>query len=495
MNKMAENEFRFKGAFPALVTPFDENGVNEEQYRGLIDYVIKAGATGIVPCGTTGEFTSMSFDEKVEAFRVACEVAKGRVPVLAGTGAARTGDAIKLTKRAAEFGAEAALVVSPYFLKPTTKEIFEHYEKVANASDIPIFLYNIPQVTGVLLNWWLIDGLREIDGITGMKDSSGNLVNLTTILVRRPENFQVVIGHDEVAFPALAAGCDGVILASANVFPDRYIKMQSALASGDLKGALIVQRSIQKAVRLFVNRGGGLAVKAALNMMGVPVGLARPPLLEGDGLRYEDIDELRTCLEDIQLIPRGPLTFRAGDKSIIAESYPMAVGMVPDEIADLTLIHGEALAGEGQEVAHVDLVLGLRNGPMSAALDEAGKIVEGFHPSNIIKDLELVTIFAPTVTIVDDKHKTMVYDVAQKAVADAVRRTITDMIFPEELIRDLVLAVNAFVHPSASNPKRVHINNFRATRHALRRAIEGRQSVAEVIARKESARHPFAYNP
>ncbi|MGY5879201.1 MAG: 4-hydroxy-tetrahydrodipicolinate synthase [Candidatus Thorarchaeota archaeon] len=492
---MSDGEFRFHGAYPALVTPFDENGVNEEQFRGLIDHVIKAGATGIVPCGTTGEFTSMKFDEKVEAFRIACEAAKGRVPVLAGTGAAYTSDAIKLTRRAAEFGADAALVVSPYFLKPSAKEVFEHYEKVANNSDIPIFLYNIPQVTGVPLHWTMIDGLREIDGIVGLKDSSGDLVNLTTILVRRPEDFQVVVGHDEVALPALASGCDGAILASANVFPDRYIKMQAAIATGDMKEALIIQRSIQKTVRIFVNKGGGLAIKAALNMMGVPVGDARPPLQVGDVLGYGDVDELRACLEDLQMIPRGIVTFKMGDRAIESEEYPKAVGMVPDVVEDLTLLHGEALYGGNSEVAHVDLVLGIRDGPMSEALVDTGKIIEGRHPSNVIKDLELTTVFAPTVTVTSEKHKKMVFDVAQKAVADAVKRTITDMIIPHELVPDLILAVNVFVHPSAANPRRVHINNFIAVRHAIRRAIEGRQSVDEIIARKDSARHPFAYNP
>lgn len=494
VNQVAE-KYRFHGVYPALVTPFDENGVNEKQFRGLIDYVIRAGATGIVPCGTTGEFTNMTFDEKVDAIRIACEAAKGRVPVLAGCGAAYTNDAIKLVRRAVEFGADAALVVSPYFLKPTNKEIFDHYQKVANNSDIPIFVYNIPQVTGVPIHWTLVDGLRDIDGVEGMKDSSGNLVNLTTILVRKPENFQVVIGHDEVALPALAAGCDGAILASANIFPNRYIKMQSALAQGDLKEAYLLQRSIQKAVRIIVNKGGGMAVKAALNMMGVPVGLAREPLIEGDSLSYEDIDEIRTCLEDLQLIPRGQVTFRMGDRAIVAESYPKALGLVPDEVPDLTLMHGEALAGGGMEVAHVDLVMGLKTGPVAAALEDAGKIIEGFHPSNIIKDLEPTTVFAPTVTITGEDHKRLVFEVAQKAVADAVKRTVTDRIIPEELAPDLIIAVNVFVHPKANNARRVHINNFRATRFALRRAIEGRQSVDEIIARLESARHPFAYNP
>lgn len=487
--------FRFKGAYPALVTPFNDDGVDEAQFRGLIDYVIKAGATGIVPCGTTGEFTSMRFEEKVEALRIACDAAKNRVPVLAGTGAAYTADAVKLTRKAAEFGADAALVVSPYFLKPSNKEVLEHYERVARGSDIPIFAYNIPQVTGVPLHWTLVDGLREIDGLIGMKDSSGNLVNLTTILVRRPDDFQVVIGHDEVALPALAMGCDGAILASANIFPDRYIKMQASLASGDLKDALLIQRSIQKTVRIIVNKGGGMAVKAALNMMGVPVGKARPPLLEGDSFSYEDLDEIRTCLEDLQLIPRGPVTYRMGQRSVVAEGYPKAVGLVPDVVDDLTLLHGESLCGGGQEVAHVDLVMGIRDGPIGAALDQAGKMRDGYHSADIIKKLEPTTVFAPTVTITQEHHKKMVYEVAQKAVADAIRRSITDGVIPEELIPDIAITANVFVHPDAVNARRVHINNFRAVRHAIRRAIEGRQSSEEIQARKDSARHPFAYNP
>ena len=169
--------------------------------------------------------------------------------------------------------------------------------------------------------------------------------------------------------------------------------------------------------------------------------------------------------------------------------------MVPEEVVDLTILHGESLCGGGQEVAHVDLVLGLRGGPLKVALDTADQIVEGYHSSTIIKDLEPTTIFAPTVTIVNEPHKQMVYGVAQKAVADAVKRTITDDIIPEEMIADIVIAANVFVHPSAVNAKRVHINNFRAVRHAIRRAIERRQTKDEIVKNIDSARHPFAYNP
>lgn len=491
---VSRSSWRFKGVYPALVTPFDENGVNEQQYRALIDHVIKAGATGIVPCGSTGEFTNMSFEERLEALRIACEAAKGRVPVLAGTGAAYTSDAVKLTRRAAELGASAALVISPYYLKPSTKEIYEHFEKVAGSSELPIFLYNYPQLTGVNLDWWLVDGLREIDGIVGMKDSSGNMINLTNILVRRPEEFQIVIGHDEIALPALAAGCDGAILASASVFLDRYLRIMTDLSQGDLKEARLIQRSIQRTVRVLV-KGGGLAVKAALNMMGVPVGKARMPLMEGDLLAYDEIDELRALLEDLQLIPRGPVIFKMGNRSLVAEAYPKAVGMTRDVIDDLTLLHGEALCGEALEVAHVDLVMGLKDGPLQAAVANSGKLVEGFHSSNIIKDVRPTTVFASTVAITGERHRKMVYETAQKAVADAVTRTITDRMIPEELVPDLIVAVNVFVHPNANNPRRVFYNNFRAVRYAIRHALERRESIEEIMARKESARHPFAYNP
>jgi 5,6,7,8-tetrahydromethanopterin hydro-lyase len=230
-------------------------------------------------------------------------------------------------------------------------------------------------------------------------------------------------------------------------------------------------------------------------MMGMPVGEARRPLYAGDSLKYDDIDELRTCLEDLQLIPKGPVTFKMGKRAIIAESYPKAVGLVRDVIPDLTLLHGEALTGEGHEIAHVDLVMGVRDGPLKVALENANRNVEGHHSSMVIKDLEPATVFAPTVTIRKESHKKMVEDVAMRAVSDAIKRSVTDGILPEELISDIVIVANTFVHPDAVNPRRVHINNFRAVRHALRRAIEGRQTVDEIVARKDSARHPFAYNP
>jgi formaldehyde-activating enzyme len=305
----------------------------------------------------------------------------------------------------------------------------------------------------------------------------------------------VVIGHDEVAFPALASGCDGAILMSANVFPGFYIKMQESIANGNLTEGFGIQRKIQKTIRLLINRGGGMAIKIALNMMGIPVGDARMPLISGDVMGYQDIDDVRTCLEDLELIPRGPVTYKVGGQSFVTESYPKAVGMVPDVIDDLTLLHGEALCGNSHEVAHVDLILGLKDGPMEQATRYANKPIDGYHDCNQITDLELTTIYAPTVTITNEKHRDLVYGIAQDAVADAIKRSITDNLFPDELISKIALAANVFVHPNANNPRRVYINNFRAVRFALRRAIEGRQPVDEIKARKESARHPFAYNP
>jgi formaldehyde-activating enzyme len=282
---------------------------------------------------------------------------------------------------------------------------------------------------------------------------------------------------------------------SANVFPGFYIKMQIAIAHGNFAEAFEVQRKIQKTIRLLVNRGGGMAIKVALNMMGVPVGDARLPLIPGDTMGYQDIDDVRTCLEDLNLIPRGSVTYKVGDQSFVTDSYPKAVGMVRDVIDDLTLLHGEALCGHGHEVAHVDLILGLKEGPMEQAIRYADKPISGYHNCNIIKNLELITVFAPTVTMTNEEHRDLVYGVTQDAVGDAIKQSVNDGLFPDELISEIAIATNVFVHPNANNPRRIYINNFRAVRFALRRALEGRQSVEEIKARKDSARHPFAYNP
>lgn len=194
---------------PALVTPFTDDGrsVDEERFRRLIGHLIDLGVTGLVPCGTTGEFQNLSEQERKRAVEVAVDEANHRVPVIAGSGASGTDLAIEKARHAKDVGADAAIVVTPYYHKPTNRGLYEHFRKIAEAVDIPIVVYNIPQATGVSLPWQIVEDLVEIPNIAGLKDSSGELRFILAVLEKVGERLPVMCGNDEVVLPALAAGC------------------------------------------------------------------------------------------------------------------------------------------------------------------------------------------------------------------------------------------------------------------------------------------------
>ena len=177
-------DFRLEGVIPALVTPFDEHEeFNEEAYRRLIDWLIERGVTGVVPCGTTGEFSMMTREERRRVLEVCVDQVNGRVPVIAGTGWTATKLVIEETQYAKDVGADAALIVNPYYLKPKGgKGIYDHYLAIAEAVDFPIVLYNIPSCTGQYIPWQVVEDLAEIDNIVGLKDSSGDLKYLMSVL-------------------------------------------------------------------------------------------------------------------------------------------------------------------------------------------------------------------------------------------------------------------------------------------------------------------------
>ena len=227
----------------------------------------------------------------------------GKVPVIAGTGEASTCHTIELTQAAAEAGAAAALVVTPYFLHPSDKGIHRHFLEVARHSSIPIILYNIPQTVDAPLPRPVIEDLATIDNIIAVKDSSGNLTYTMELLEFVGDQLDIVIGHDEVVLPALAGGCSGMILASAQVFPEHWQKVLQAVAANDLAQARTVQRQVQKLARIFCRYGGPVPVKAALNMMGIAVGTSRKPLKIGGVLSNEDREEIR--IELIKLEKTG----------------------------------------------------------------------------------------------------------------------------------------------------------------------------------------------
>ena len=496
-----EKRFLPKGVIPALVTPFKRNfEVDEESLRRLIDFVIKKGVTGVVPCGTTGEFVNMTAEERMRVVEVTIDAVNGRVPVYAGTGDAGTGEAIEFTKHAEDAGADAALVVSPFYFKPTDKEIFEHYEKIAETVDLPIILYNIPQVTGVEIPWWVVEGLAEIGNIVGIKDSSGNMPYMMALLEKLYEKFSIICGHDEVVVAALAAGADGMILASANLIPDLWLELYDLVKKCNLEEACSLQRKLQTLTRIITRHGGGLAVKAGLKMMGLEVGTARKPLMTGGVFRYEDEELLRLNLEWLGKLSSKPLQLEIKPKFVAKSIFAGAVPQTPTKIGDFSLKIGEAFASPSTaEVAHIDLLIGRRDGPVGKTLQETLANPRAGHEPQLVRlgstTVKPDTLLVPTVTVRTERHAELVYVYAMSGVAKAVVDSVEDGLLPKDALEELVMIANVFVHPTASNPKRVMINNYKAMVWAIRKALEARPTLEDIMERKESARHPFRYEP
>jgi 4-hydroxy-tetrahydrodipicolinate synthase len=491
--------FKPEGIFPALVTPFTDDGkiIDEERLRILVNHCIELGVHGVVPCGTTGEFVNLSTEEKKKVIKTVIDEVNGRVPVIAGTGASGTRETVEMTKYAKDAGATAALIVTPFYLKPADRGIYEHYNTIATEVDLPIILYNIPQCTGLSLPWQMVEDLAQIPNIVAVKDSSGQLSFILAVLEKVRDKINVLCGHDEVVIAALAAGCSGAILASANVIPDVWIQIYNHIKNGELQKARELQYKVQKIARIIAG-SGAVGTKAALNMMKIKVGPVRMPLSVGGELTYESREELRLDLEKIGKIEPKPVTFEITEKPV--EQRFMAIDVTPEAIRDFNLRVGEALAGQGAEVAHIDLLIGKKTGPVAEAFAKAKATpTPGHEPLLAILEPNLsvkpVTLIVPTVTITGMRQASMVYGPAQTAVAKAVVDSVADGTIPKEAVEELIIIANVFVHPTAVDRQRVYINNYKAMRHAIRKTIEGRPNMDELIENKDRSKHPFKYTP
>jgi formaldehyde-activating enzyme len=373
------------------------------------------------------------------------------------------------------------------------KGIYDHYINIAESVDIPIVIYNIPVATHQYIPWTVVEDLADVPNIVGMKDSSGDLKYLTTVLEKVSDKIDVVCGWDEVVLPALAAGCNGMILASANVITPYWLDIYHKMKDGDLEGARQVQRKIQKFTRHMV-ASGAQGPKLCLNFMGHKVGKTRRPIIVGDTVSYEMREEFRVELEKLGLLEKRPVTIKVRpDKPLEQRFYNVEV--TPDVIERFSLRTGEALVDPTtNEVAHIDLLIGSVDGPVGKAYANALA-----NPSREREALQVIlepnmavkppTIIVPTVPVSGMRGASMVYGPAQEGVAKAVTQSVADGILPET--GELALIANVFVHPSASRRRRVYINNFKAMRHAIRKAMEGRPTAKETLENKDNARHPF----
>jgi 5,6,7,8-tetrahydromethanopterin hydro-lyase len=418
----------------------------------------------------------------------------GRVPVIAGTGDTSTKLVIDATKHALDVGADAAIIVNPYYMKPKGgKGIFDHYSAISEAVDIPMVIYNIPVATNQYIPWQVVEDLADLDNVVGMKDSSGDMKYLMTILEKVSDKIDVVCGWDEIVLPALAAGANGMILASANVITPLWLDIYDKVKEGRLDEAREAMKRIQKFTRHMVATGAQ-GPKLCLNYMGVKVGSTRRPIIIGDTVSYELREELRIELEKLGLLERKPITVKVkSDKPLDGRFY--AVDVTPSLIEKFDLRTGEALVDpDSNEVAHIDLLIGSVEGPVGQAYANALAT-----PSKEREALQVIlepnmavkppTIIVPTVPVGGMRDASMVYGPGQAGVAKAVAQSVEDGILPAT--DDLVIIANVFVHPSASRRNRVFINNYKAMRHAIRKAMEGRPTAEESAGNAKNARHPF----
>jgi len=481
----------FKGIFPALVTPFTQDDkLDETAYRELIRFVLPH-VNGLVPSGTTGEFSYMTEAERIRTFEIALEEAKGK-PVVAGTGCPSTRATVRLTRAAKEAGVAAALIVAPYYLKPTFNEIYEHYQEL-NKIGIPLILYNIPQCAGSHYKWWTAEGMAtDLENIVGIKDSSGDVPFLMAMLEKVKGTIGIFTGHDETLAAVLAAGADGAILASANLIPEIEQEIYQAVKRGDLEAAQRRQQEIQILTRIVVRKGANQAVKEGLRMRGLEMSDSRLPIVPGGAFEREDREDLRTQLENLGYIDKKPVKFPVGDG--LTADYA-ATFATPPVIGDLALRVGEGFAGPPfSEIAHIDLLLGLKDGPVGRAMDRALKEGRPGHELKVINERPRI-LLVPTVTVRGKKAAQLVYEDAAEGVNMAIEHSIAQGFLPEGLLDEICLIANVFVHPAAAIRRRIKINNYKAMRGAIRKAIEGRPTVDELIHEKAAARHPFRYAP
>lgn len=290
----------FEGAMTAMVTPFDKEGkVDEEGLRENVRFQIKKGVHGLVPVGTTGECATLSYEEHNRVVDVVVDAAKGKVPVLAGTGSNSTWEATMLTKHAKEVGADGALLVVPYYNKPTQAGLYQHYKRIAEEVDLPQVIYNIPSRTSLNMLPETMAKLAKVKNIVGVKEASGDLKQIARIIELAGKEFSVISGDDPLTLEIMKLGGVGIISVTSNLVPDKLVKMIDSFRSGDVQTAKRINDELAPLFKaLFIETNPGPA-KMAMNWMGMAAGGLRLPLVE---LEPENQEKLRKVLVDMGLV-------------------------------------------------------------------------------------------------------------------------------------------------------------------------------------------------
>lgn len=260
----------FRGVHTALITPFTSTGaIDIGAFKRLVEYQIRSGVDGLVPCGTTGESSTLSHDEHDRVIALTVEYAAGRVPVIAGTGSNATSEAIQLSQHAEQSGVDAVLLVNPYYVKPTQKGLYLHFKAVAEAVSIPCIVYNIEGRTGVNLeNDTLLRLMSDLPNIVGVKEASGSLEQMKNLIGLRHDEFVVLCGDDNMTVDLIEAGGNGVVSVAANLIPRQMKEMVHSALNGDIKQARAVEDSLMPFFKACFVETNPIPIKTAMAMKG-----------------------------------------------------------------------------------------------------------------------------------------------------------------------------------------------------------------------------------
>ena len=295
----------FEGTYVAMVTPFTEDKqIDEEGFRSNINYLIEKGVSGLVGAGTTGESATITHEEHQKVIEILVDEVDGRVQTIAGTGSNATSEALSLTKFAYDAGADAALLITPYYNKPQQHAMVDHYSSIANGVDIPIILYNVPSRTGVNMDVETIVELAKVDGIDAVKEASGSVDKVSDIYMALShegleDDFNILSGEDSLTLPIMAVGGTGVISASANIDTRRMVLMVDSILNDDYTRAMELHYEMVELIRALFIESNPVPVKTAMNLMGLPSGPLRQPLVE---MKEDNLEVLKKALKDSDLI-------------------------------------------------------------------------------------------------------------------------------------------------------------------------------------------------
>ena len=290
----------FKGSIVAIVTPFKNGKIDEKKLRELIDFQINNGSSGIVPCGTTGESATLTFDEHESVIQITIDQVKKRVPVIAGTGSNSTQEAIMLTQQAASAGANASLQVSPYYNRPTQKGLYEHFKAIAQSVKIPIILYNIAGRTGVNIEPETIAKLAgDCRNIVAVKEASGSLDQMSRIKQLCPKEFDLISGDDGLTLPVLSIGGIGIISVVANIVPADVAGLVSAFAKGDFKKAKELHYKLLPLIKAVFLETNPIPIKTAMGLLGMCDPGLRLPMCD---MSEDNLGKLKIALKDYGLL-------------------------------------------------------------------------------------------------------------------------------------------------------------------------------------------------